>query len=216
MSSAKEAMIDAAERLIAERGLAALTLKDVQIEAKQSNKSAAQYHFGSKRGLLAAVVESRMEPVNDRRLKILNGWDEQGITPSPRQTVEAMIGPLAAETVAKPGSYYARFLQQAITDPALSDLFEESLQAESLRRITKIMAVHAPVEGPTAKLRVSALMTLIMVTLARHEGEHSYPADNDRLVADLVEVALAALTAPQAETTTNVLATLAGQPEGNQ
>ncbi|MCU1639860.1 MAG: taurine dioxygenase [Nocardia sp.] len=45
-------MIDAAERLIAERGLAAVTLQDVQNAAGQSNRSAAKYHFGSRDGLL--------------------------------------------------------------------------------------------------------------------------------------------------------------------
>ncbi len=36
----------AAERIVAERGMPALTLKDVQLAANQANKSAAKYHFG--------------------------------------------------------------------------------------------------------------------------------------------------------------------------
>ena len=47
-------MIDAGERLAAERGIAAMSLREVQAAAGQRNKSAAQYHFGSRTGLIEA------------------------------------------------------------------------------------------------------------------------------------------------------------------
>ena len=40
-------MITTAERIVAERGLTAMSLRVVQRESGQRNKSAAQYHFGS-------------------------------------------------------------------------------------------------------------------------------------------------------------------------
>ena len=60
VAGAREQMIDAAERLASERGLGAMSLRDVMAEAGQRNKSAAQYHFGSREGLVEAVIEARM------------------------------------------------------------------------------------------------------------------------------------------------------------
>ncbi|NLT29495.1 MAG: TetR/AcrR family transcriptional regulator [Propionibacterium sp.] len=191
-------MIAAAERLIAERGIAALTLKDVQLAANQSNKSAAQYHFGSREGLLTAVLDNRMEPVNRRRQEILDNWVEHGVNPTARQAVEAMVGPLAAETVGRNDSHYARFLMQVISDPALTDIVEAGMQAESLRRIRTLLIGHTSVEPATAKLRVGSLMSFVLVTLARFEGQRRSAEATAGLVADLVEVCLAILSAPDA------------------
>ena len=112
-------MIDAAERLVAERGLAALTLRDVQTEAGQANKSAAQYHFGSREGLLAAVVESRMRPAGERRRELLDTIDLDANPPTMRALVEALVLPLAEQTIYREGTLYARFLVQSIFDPAM-------------------------------------------------------------------------------------------------
>lgn len=206
---AREAMIAAAERLIAERGLAALTLKAVQIEANQSNKSAAQYHFGSRDGLLTAVLDARMAPVNRRRQEILDSWVERGVTPTNREAVEAMVGPLAAEAVGPPGSYYARFLVQVIADPALSDIVEVSLQAESLRRIRAILIERTNARRDVAKQRVGTMMSVVTIALARYEGQQQSPDDMPHLIADLVEVCLAILSAPEPST-----AAMSAQYEG--
>ena len=57
---ARGALLDAAERLFAERGIEAVSLRDVCTAAGQRNHSAAQYHFGDRRGVVAAVFERRM------------------------------------------------------------------------------------------------------------------------------------------------------------
>ncbi len=56
---AREQMILAAERLIAERGIDAVSLREIGATAGQRNNSAAQYHFGTKEGLVAAIYEYR-------------------------------------------------------------------------------------------------------------------------------------------------------------
>jgi AcrR family transcriptional regulator len=58
LSGARTAMVDAAERLMAERGIAAVSLREVQDAAEQRNKSAAHYHFGSREGLIRAIIET--------------------------------------------------------------------------------------------------------------------------------------------------------------
>ncbi|MFI8664729.1 hypothetical protein ACIGKR_32415 [Rhodococcus qingshengii] len=133
--TSRQAMIAAAEQIIAEQGLHALTLTGVQIAANQSNKSAAKYHFGSHEGLIEAIVETRMSSVDTRRQELLNEMARLGSPATVRQAVEALVRPLAAETLGRPGSRYARFLVQALFNPALAELIQKHLRAESYKYV---------------------------------------------------------------------------------
>jgi AcrR family transcriptional regulator len=87
MSDTKEKILDTAERLIGEQGYAATSLRHVIAEAGV-NLAAVHYHFGSKEGLLDAVVARKVTPVNEARL----AWLE-------RVEAEAGGGPLEVEKV---------------------------------------------------------------------------------------------------------------------
>ena len=63
----RELMLDAAERLFAEKGIDATTVSEVHRIAGQSNKSAVHYHFGSREGLVQAVVARHHEVQEARR-----------------------------------------------------------------------------------------------------------------------------------------------------
>ena len=68
----REALVETAERLFAEQGIETVSLRDVSKAAGQRNHSAAQYHFGDRAGLVAAVYEHRMRHVNERRHAMLD------------------------------------------------------------------------------------------------------------------------------------------------
>lgn len=67
----KDRILDAAERLFAERGIAGTSLRAVTGEAG-ANVAAVHYHFGSKQDLTRAVVLRRAGPVNAERLRRLD------------------------------------------------------------------------------------------------------------------------------------------------
>ena len=67
----KERILNVAERLFADRGFPATSLRDLTSEAGV-NIASVNYHFGSKDALLAAVLKRRLQPVNERRLALLN------------------------------------------------------------------------------------------------------------------------------------------------
>lgn len=188
-------MIDAAERIIAERGMPALTLKDVQIAANQSNKSAAKYHFGSREGLIEAVVESRMTPVNAHRQELLDRMDRMG-GPTIHRAVEALILPLAAETLGRPDSRYARFLAQALFDPALADTLQRHLRAETFRRIYQLLIDLCPTPGRVAAWRADHIVMLSITSFAAREGTARTPDETAAFVSDLVDTCVAVLAAP--------------------
>lgn len=69
--SSRSRLLDAAEHLFGERGIHATSLRDLTTEANV-NLAAVNYHFGSKEGLVAAVLARRADPINQRRNEMLD------------------------------------------------------------------------------------------------------------------------------------------------
>ncbi len=68
--STKERIFAAAEILFAERGFERVSLREITSLAKV-NVSAVSYHFGSMKGLAEEVMVRYIEPINTRRLELL-------------------------------------------------------------------------------------------------------------------------------------------------
>jgi AcrR family transcriptional regulator len=192
-------MVEAAERLIAQRGLAAVSLRDVQVEAGQRNKSAANYHFGSREGLIDAVVEARMAPIEERRRAVLAEIDAAGRGNEVRALVEALIVPLAEATVALPeSSYYARFLGQLVADPTTVALTRKHLWAPSFRSAyQRLVDLLDDVPAPLRQGRVDRIIGLAIFALAAWEGgwvDDGIP--HEARVPDLVDSCVAIAVAP--------------------
>jgi len=64
-------ILDVAERLFGDRGFLGTSLRDITAEAN-ANIASVNYHFGSKEALLASVLERRLEPINQLRLRHLD------------------------------------------------------------------------------------------------------------------------------------------------
>lgn len=71
----KEQILDAAEKLITERGIDAVSLRAITTAA-EVNLAAVHYHFGSKEGLVQKVFERRIRPVNAARLQHLDAVEQ--------------------------------------------------------------------------------------------------------------------------------------------
>jgi AcrR family transcriptional regulator len=91
----KEKILDAAERLFADHGFAATPLRQITAEAGV-NLAAVNYHFHSKEALLSAVLERKVQPVNVRRIELLDqALSEAGESrPSLKKVIRAFIQPV--------------------------------------------------------------------------------------------------------------------------
>lgn len=192
-------MVAAAERLIAQRGLAAVSLRDVQVEAGQRNKSAANYHFGSREGLIDAIVEARMAPIEERRRAALAEVDRNGQGDDVRALVEVLVGPLAEATVARSeDSYYARFLGQLVADPTTVALTRRHLWAESFQVVyQRLIDCLVEVPAPLRQGRVDRIIGLAIFALAAWEGgwvDDGIPLD--ARIPDLLDSCVAIASAP--------------------
>jgi len=70
MNRTKRKILDTAERLFAQKGYAATSMRHI-ISKAVVNLAAIHYHFGSKEELLDEVVERKAGPVNAERLALL-------------------------------------------------------------------------------------------------------------------------------------------------
>jgi AcrR family transcriptional regulator len=91
MIDTKDRILDSAERIIAENGYAASSLRSIIAEAGV-NLAAVHYHFGSKEGLLKAVIHRRIGPVNRDRLAMLDEFESRS-TPCLEEILQAFLAP---------------------------------------------------------------------------------------------------------------------------
>lgn len=90
----KEVILDAAEKLFAEKSYAAVSLRELT-QAAGVNLAAVNYHFGSKDALLIAAFRRGAIALNRERARLLREAEEQagGGTPSVREIVRALVLP---------------------------------------------------------------------------------------------------------------------------
>jgi len=122
-SETRELILVTAERLFAEHGVEAVSNRQVSEAAGQSNNFAVGYHFGSKEELVVAIVRRHSESIERRRTELLA---EISGSPDLRDWASCLVRP-TTEHLASLGSpsWYARFMAQVTTHPALRQLVRE-------------------------------------------------------------------------------------------
>ncbi|WP_280266994.1 TetR/AcrR family transcriptional regulator [Nocardia wallacei] len=200
-ATARERLILAAERLIAERGQT-VPLRDIAAAAGQRNNSAIQYHFGSRDGLITAVVEHRLATLEVRRLELLA--EQAGSEESVHGLLEALVIPMLELSARHGIDHYARFLEQIRTHAAVTDAANlGSEQRTSVRVIMRGLERGLP-ELPVRlrHRRMRSLPTMLFALLADHERAVEagrVAADDQGAWGEIVDMLAGALTAPVGE-----------------
>src|ERR1700710_276833 len=100
-------ILAAAERLLAERGMYAVSNRQISEAAGQGNNAAACYHFGTRTELLRAIESKHREPIEELRAQML---DDIGESTELRDWVGTLVRPLTDHLAALGNpSWYARF-----------------------------------------------------------------------------------------------------------
>ncbi|MDO0930599.1 TetR family transcriptional regulator [Streptomyces sp. DG2A-72] len=134
VNATRELILTAAERLFAERGVYAVSNRQVSEAAGQGNNAAVGYHFGTKADLIRAIVRKHDGRIEEIRSRLLAGIDD---STDVRDWVDCLVRPVP-EHLAALGSptWYARFCAQVMTDPTLYEIMiEESLGSPTLRQV---------------------------------------------------------------------------------
>lgn len=93
--STRVMLMEVAERLFATRGIEAVTLREIQEAAGQSNTSVIRYHFGSRDGLIRALIAHRQSALGLQRQEMLEQMRAEGKEADPRAVVWLLVRPLA-------------------------------------------------------------------------------------------------------------------------
>jgi AcrR family transcriptional regulator len=163
-------LLAAAERLFAERGMYAVSNRQISDAAGQGNNAAVCYHFGTRTDLLRAIEGKHRRPIEEIRAHML---DEIGGSTDLRAWVACLVRPLTdhLEAIGNP-SFYARFAAQAMADPTYRRVVTEDALASPQLAHT-IRGINRCLPELPKRVRYERMVmarNLLMHTCAEHEG----------------------------------------------
>lgn len=154
----RERLLDHAERLFAEKGFAAVSVREIT-SAADCNLAAVNYHFGNKQNLYVAVFRERWAMRARRIRNSFTGALEGGHKPAFGEVISAMAmafleGPLTdAER-----RIHIQLMQRELSDPggALSMIVEEVMEPY-IKEFADLIRPHLKEGVKESRLRLTAL-----------------------------------------------------------
>jgi AcrR family transcriptional regulator len=207
-SKTRAALLDAAARAFARDGVFNASLIDITRQAGQGNRAALRYHFGSRDGVLCAVIGRHAEFLAHREGELLEvARNRAGLD----AVVEALVRPAAeladsgwrgrcclliiAELTGEDRAQYSPELQAVLASTGGDDVF--ALLTERSGHLTDELRTE----------RFSLMVMFILRAIAdrarilERRSRHGRPQlEHEPFVANLVAMAAAALAAPDSLT----------------
>jgi AcrR family transcriptional regulator len=161
----KSALVRAAERLFAEKGLGGVSVKEITRAAGARNESALHYHFGDLDALIREVFANRYRDIERARIARLAELRVGEKSVSIEAVLEASMAPFMAACLQEDGRLYARFCVQLATDPRfdiadlISDIGMPSLDTMRSLLIDRLRGI--PIGVLATRLRRAFLISLV-------------------------------------------------------
>ena len=159
-STARTALLDAAERLFADEGIATVSDRRIAEAAGNTNHSAVGYYFGGRRGLLEALISRHLLALEGPRRAMFEA--STTLLGDVRSLVLPATNALAE--LPRPTSR-ARFVHLATTDPTTLPLWIATMaEAPSAEIITRSLVTRLGHLQPGIVTGRAALMTHVITT----------------------------------------------------
>ena len=188
-------LIRAGERRFARDGVTGAKVADIVRDAHQANDSAVRYHFGSREGLLRAIVERHVAAMDERRELPREGADL-------RTVVEAVVRPTSALLLTEEGRDFLRIMEQVADWSGLGSgrpnpVLTGTVLADQLALLDDHLVESV---GPTlARERAALLVTFLTAALAQRARSRAAGArqrlGHEKFTDHLVDVLTAVLSA---------------------
>ncbi|HEY8523901.1 MAG TPA: TetR family transcriptional regulator [Acidimicrobiales bacterium] len=192
-TSTRERLLDAAQHLFARRGVDAVPIREINERAGQRNASALHYHFGSRQGLLVAIVERHQPAIDgERAARLARAGD------AAHDVLAAVLVPLTDRLRSPAGRDYLRIVPQ-LMGPGLAEdeLPQPPALVEGLNRLERHLgALPDPARAQRLRSMLLATTTLLADRAARIENGDAVALDHDAFVAELVAMATGLVLAP--------------------
>lgn len=138
----RTALLQSAQRLIAERGLGAVSVKDITRASGARNPSAVHYHFGNVESLFKEVFTQRFKAIEQERALRLAKVDESDPARRLIALMAAAIAPFLESCLDEEGRLYVQFCFQFSSDPRFN-----LLELISEYGMPSLMALRAEVQA---------------------------------------------------------------------
>jgi AcrR family transcriptional regulator len=204
----KQALLDAAALLMDERGVDNVSVQDISQASGHKNRSAVQYHFGTRDAVIQAVMARTMEPIDAERNLLLDHLESTGTRFTPRGALEVVVSPLARQLRTPEGRRYVRLAAQLINHPRfVRDAGDAIMINTSVSRCARyILPILAHLPPPVAAERTSQVTGFVVRAL----GDQCRLMDSEKptravlsiedFSANLVDTIMAILQAPSSVT----------------
>ncbi|MGP3939832.1 TetR/AcrR family transcriptional regulator [Streptomyces sp. 6N106] len=161
---ARDKLMRTAERLYAERGFANVSVRQISEAAGQRNNSAVQYHFESRDRLIETILSHHTRLVEKHRIVMVEALRERE-TVSLEEHYSCLILPNVENHIeAGTPTWCARFLAQALVEPALRDyVLQDHLDTPSLRLLDEIGAIRRDGIRPELRARHGTMVRQLSV-----------------------------------------------------
>jgi AcrR family transcriptional regulator len=198
VADTRSRLITAAEQLFAERGIEAVSLREITRASGARNVMALQYHFDDREGLVQAILAKHLPAVDARRTSLLDALQDRGEADL-RSMAAALVRPLAEKLTDRGGG--PEFLQvwaELLNRP--SPVFVNAVgPGDSLERWRSAVEPLLAADAARLHRRFTAILhTAVELARRAASGHHS----DDRLFTSyLVDVVEAILAAPVSDET---------------
>ena len=210
LTTGRDRLLDAAEKLMAERGTAAVSLREINAEAGQRNASAIQYHFENRQGLVAAVVARHMAGIDEERNLRLDELEGPGGPLDQRDLLGALVMPLAAKLDDASGRCYLRIIGQLATSSDADDLDVAHLN-RSIERVADRLRGPRGAPQIVMEARTIQVTQLLLTALAQRarcietSRADRRPEGHGLFVSNLIDVLDGVLRAPVSTETAHLV-----------
>lgn len=193
----REKLIRAAEEVFAAQGVDGAQLRDVVALAGQSNPSAVQYHFGSRAGLLDAVMAGRQRRTEQVLEPLLAETADE-----PHALIRALVTAEASELGTERGRRCLRISAQLSHESGVRTRTPHPTLDGTVywRLIERVEACLTGLPEPLRLERLDLALTVVgaaMADRARQYLDGTEPLTGQPLfLADLVQTTTALLQAP--------------------
>ena len=202
----KERILDVAERLFADFGYSATSLRDITREAGV-NLASVNYHFGSKEALLAALLERRFSVINAHRIDRLDQMEASAGPAGPRleEIVRAFLAPpfeMRSEW-GKSGEKFLRFVGRIHSETdEIRDAFIKLFQPTMSRFMAAFRKALPELDSDEVEWRTHFLVGAMAHTMTWCESFESHgraPYARDTMLESLIRFGTAGMAAPSSE-----------------
>ncbi|HEY1738069.1 MAG TPA: helix-turn-helix domain-containing protein [Acidimicrobiia bacterium] len=202
-SRTRENILDAAERLFAERGVPAVSMREIRIASGAKNTAAVQFHFGNREGLLEALIARHMPDIGARQQELADAARGDDT----RALVDVLVRPIVEYLERGPSeAAWVKIMGElgGLPDLHLAEMFAITPEAGRAAAAALVRHVERIVPRDIARERI-----IMMAEMSVHQcgvyarlihGPDSRPHLEPAAFADnLVDMLHAALLAPASE-----------------